>query len=32
MAETIEKQIETNLRYNTIFTEEENKGFKLPTS
>ncbi len=27
---TIEKQIETNLRYNKDFTEKENKGFKLP--
>ena len=26
---TIEKQIETNIRYNKIFTEEENKGFKV---
>lgn len=24
---TIEKQIETNLRYNQIFTHEENQGF-----
>jgi glycosyltransferase involved in cell wall biosynthesis len=27
---TIEKQIETNLRYNKDFTEKENKGFNLP--
>lgn len=27
---SIEKQIETNLRYNTKFTLEENKGFNLP--
>lgn len=27
---TIEKQIETNLRYNTVFSKEENQGFKLP--
>lgn len=27
---TIEKQIETNLRYNTDFTKEENRGFNLP--
>ena len=26
---TIEKQIETNVRYNKMFTEEENKGFKV---
>jgi glycosyltransferase involved in cell wall biosynthesis len=26
---TIEKQIETNLRYNKQFTQEENQGFKL---
>ena len=26
---TIEKQIETNIKYNKIFTEEENKGFKI---
>ena len=26
---TIEKQIQTNLRYNKMFTEEENKGFKV---
>lgn len=26
---TIEKQIETNLKYNKMFTEEENKGYKL---
>lgn len=26
---TIEKQIETNEKYNTVFTNEENKGFKL---
>ena len=26
----IEKQLETNKRYNTDFTEDENKGFKLP--
>lgn len=26
---TIEKQIETNIKYNKIFTEEENKGFKV---
>ena len=25
---TIEKQIETNVKYNKMFTEEENKGFK----
>lgn len=28
---TIEKQIETNLRYNKEFTENENKGFMLPS-
>lgn len=28
---TIEKQIETNIRYNKIFTKEENRGFTLPT-
>ncbi len=27
---TIEKQIETNLRYNQNFSKEENKGFALP--
>lgn len=27
---TIEKQIETNLRYNSNFTKEENWGFNLP--
>ncbi len=27
---TIEKQIETNIRYNKYFTEKENKGFNLP--
>jgi hypothetical protein len=27
---TIEKQIETNLRYNTLFTQKENAGFSLP--
>lgn len=27
---TIEKQIETNLRYNKNFSEKENKGFSLP--
>lgn len=27
---SIEKQIETNLRYNKLFTQEENKGFNLP--
>jgi hypothetical protein len=27
---TIEKQIETNLRYNRDFTKQENKGFNLP--
>lgn len=27
---TIEKQMETNVRYNAVFTEEENKGFVLP--
>lgn len=27
---TIEKQIETNVRYNTLFSKEENKGFSLP--
>ena len=26
---TIEKQIETNIRYNKQFTQEENKGFKV---
>lgn len=26
---TIEKQIETNVKYNKMFTEEENKGFKV---
>ena len=26
---TIEKQIQTNIRYNKLFTEEENKGFKV---
>lgn len=26
---TIEKQIETNMRYNKQFTHEENKGFKV---
>ena len=26
---TIEKQIETNIKYNKMFTEEENKGFKV---
>lgn len=26
---TIEKQIETNLKYNKLFTNEENQGFKL---
>jgi len=26
---TIEKQIETNIKYNKLFTEEENKGFKV---
>ena len=26
---TIEKQIETNIRYNEQFTQEENKGFKV---
>lgn len=26
---TIEKQIETNIKYNKIFTNEENQGFKL---
>lgn len=29
---TIEKQIETNLRYNQKFTEKENRGFNLPKS
>ena len=28
---TIEKQIETNLKYNKLFTEKENQGFVLPT-
>jgi len=28
---TIEKQIETNLRYNKNFSKEENQGFKLPS-
>lgn len=28
---TIEKQIETNLRYNKDFSKKENQGFKLPT-
>lgn len=27
---TIEKQILTNLKYNTVFTKEENQGFTLP--
>lgn len=27
---TIQKQVETNLRYNQKFTEKENKGFNLP--
>lgn len=27
---TIEKQVETNLKYNVDFTEKENKGFNLP--
>jgi glycosyltransferase involved in cell wall biosynthesis len=27
---TIEKQLETNLRYNRDFTEKENQGFNLP--
>lgn len=27
---TIEKQIETNLKYNKVFTPEENAGFRLP--
>lgn len=27
---TIETQIATNLRYNTLFTEKENQGFTLP--
>lgn len=27
---TIEKQIKTNIRYNTNFSKEENQGFKLP--
>lgn len=27
---TIEKQLETNRRYNEIFTEKENKGFTVP--
>ncbi len=26
---TIEKQIQTNIKYNKMFTEEENKGFKV---
>jgi len=26
---TIEKQVETNIKYNKMFTEEENKGFKV---
>lgn len=26
---TIEKQIQTNIRYNKMFTEEENRGFKV---
>ena len=26
---TIEKQIQTNVKYNKMFTEEENKGFKV---
>ena len=26
---TIEKQIETNIKYNKLFTEQENKGFKI---
>jgi len=26
---TIQKQIETNVKYNKLFTEEENKGFKV---
>ena len=26
---TIEKQVETNIKYNKLFTEEENKGFKV---
>jgi len=26
---TIEKQIQTNIKYNKMFTEQENKGFKL---
>ena len=26
---TIEKQIQTNIKYNKLFTEEENKGFKV---
>lgn len=30
-SKTIEKQIETNLRYNKLFTEKENQGFTLPT-
>lgn len=27
---TIEKQIETNIRYNTDFSKRENQGFNLP--
>lgn len=27
---TIETQVQTNLRYNKVFTEKENKGFTLP--
>lgn len=27
---TIEKQMETNIRYNTLFSKEENQGFNLP--
>lgn len=26
---TIEKQVETNLRYNKLFTEQENKGYRF---
>ena len=26
---TIEKQVQTNIKYNKMFTEEENKGFKV---
>jgi glycosyltransferase involved in cell wall biosynthesis len=29
---TIEKQVETNVRYNKLFTEKENRGFKIPMS